>query len=594
MAKQPYPELEGILSLVDNIRKGKVALPEFQRNFVWSNQDIKDLLVSVLNGYFIGTFLFLRRGTSFKFKIRYFQGVNEANFRLPQEPIESNVDRIVLDGQQRLTTLFYVLYHPKDISPKGASYPYRYFLKIGERLKGKDWDGVIWAVSENNRVKNILINESGTKQKYSFKKLLDKNGDFSALITKAHFKEYLFENELIPFPNLVARTDLDDWLDDYGDYLREREGKDHDHIKNIKKKVREELSNWFDFKVPILTIEDRPLYEVAEIFERINRTGVELSVFALATAVFCKEEHNLRKWWKEYYENDDSIKKYCKEDEENFPKYILQIIALLQGKEVKKKVLIDPSELEIGENLWDEATKLLKKALQRLENTQTGYGVIKSDLLPYKPIIVTLSGLLKYCKSNDHFKKLDSWYWSSVFTGRYASSSDTIIKQDFDQVKDWLEDDSKIPDVVKEAKNKIEDLGLRKVTKGALYKAILNIIALHGAKDFFTGQSIELGILNDHHIFPKKSGIMLENENSILNRTLISDTTNKKISKKKPSQYLREMEYKLGSKDKVKATLKTHLISEKTFEALEKDDYEAFIRNREAEIKKEMEGRVRT
>ncbi len=153
MVEHPYPELEDVLTLIKKICEGKVLLPEFQRNFVWSNQDIKDLLVSILNGYFIGTFLLLRRGTSFDFKIRYFEGVRETNSTLPQEPEEKKVDKVVLDGQQRLTALFYVLFHPKNIPPKGANYPYRYFIKIGEKLKGKDWDDVIWLVSENDRVK---------------------------------------------------------------------------------------------------------------------------------------------------------------------------------------------------------------------------------------------------------------------------------------------------------------------------------------------------------------------------------------------------------------------------------------------------------
>lgn len=460
-------------------------------------------------------------------------------------------------------------------------------------LKGKDWEDVIWSVSENDRTRNILINENGNQRKYSFKELLSREGGFSNLIGKDYFREYLYENEIIPFSVLIDRSSLDDWLEDYGDYLREEKGRDHDYIKNQKKRIKKELNDWFDFKVPVLILENRPLYEVAEIFERINRTGIELSVFALATAVFFKRGYNLRNWWKEYYENDSQIQKYCKEDDENYPKYILQIMALLQGKEVKKKVLINPFELTVDKEKWDEATELLSKALERLENTQTGYGVIKPDLLPYKPIIVTLSGLLKYCTSHEHFRKLDAWYWSSVFTGRYAGASDTAIKQDFDQVKEWLKDDDKKPEVVREAENRIADLELRKITKGALYKAILNIIALHGAKDFFTGQSIELIKLNDHHIFPKKSGIKLTNENCILNRTLISDDTNKRIYKKKPSEYLREMQNVLKSWDRINDTFKTHLIDENALKAMQNDNYEEFIKHREETIKKEMKKRIK-
>lgn len=135
---------------------------------------------------------------------------------------------------------------------------------------------------------------------------------------------------------------------------------------------------------------------------------------------------------------------------------------------------------------------------------------------------------------------------------------------------------------------------MRTIDRGALYKAILNIISLKGAKDFFTGQFIELFILNDHHIFPKKSGIRLTNENSILNRTLIWDNTNRIILKKKPSEYLRDMEDKLGAEEKVKAVLETHFSDERCFKAMMNDDYDGFLTAREQAIVKEMKSRIET
>ncbi|MBN1572496.1 MAG: DUF262 domain-containing protein [Deltaproteobacteria bacterium] len=55
----PIHRFEKILDLIKNINDDKIVLPEFQRSFVWSNQDIKDFLVSILNGYFVGTILLL-------------------------------------------------------------------------------------------------------------------------------------------------------------------------------------------------------------------------------------------------------------------------------------------------------------------------------------------------------------------------------------------------------------------------------------------------------------------------------------------------------------------------------------------------------
>ncbi|MBU4373089.1 MAG: hypothetical protein KJ714_01340, partial [Euryarchaeota archaeon] len=63
-----------------------------------------------LNGYFTGTFLFLRRGDAFDFQIRYFEGVDKVNTGLSKDPNERSVDKAVLDGQQRLTAVFYFIY----------------------------------------------------------------------------------------------------------------------------------------------------------------------------------------------------------------------------------------------------------------------------------------------------------------------------------------------------------------------------------------------------------------------------------------------------------------------------------------------------
>ncbi|MGB9614776.1 MAG: GmrSD restriction endonuclease domain-containing protein [Fervidobacterium sp.] len=588
----PYPTLDEILSLVKDIHEGKLVLPEFQRNFVWANPDIQSLLVSLLNGYFIGTLLFVRRGESFDFKIRYFEGVNDVNETLPQEPIEKSVDRAVLDGQQRLSALFYAVYTPKSVAPKGSTYSIRYFVNVYDRLNGKDWEECIKPYSENDRTRNIEVNLGGERRKISFKELLDLAGNFNALFERQEFKQWCFENWLIPFTILKDRAKLDDWLEDFGSYLYNEKSKSYEEIKELKRKIKELFDGWFKFKVPTLTLENKSLPEVAEIFERINRTGVELSVFALATAVFFKKGINLRGWWKGYYETESPIRNFCNEDDEEFPKIILQIMALLQGKEVKKRVLVDAKQLEVDRQKWDEACQLLDNALRRIQNTISGYGVIKPDMLPYKPIITTLAGLLKYCKTDKDFKKLDVWYWSSVFTERYAGASDTAIKQDFENVKEWLVDDSKIPAVVVDVQNRIDQMDLRKSEKGALCKAILNLIALKGAKDFLTGQSIELARLNDHHVFPRQSGIKLTNENSILNRTLIQETTNKYIHKKKPSQYIKEMEEKLGGEGRVREILKSHLISDEAFSSMKTDNYEEFLKTREKEIITEMKARI--
>lgn len=78
-----------------------------------------------------------------------------------------------------------------------------------------------------------------------------------------------------------------------------------------------------------------------------------------------------------------------------------------------------------------------------------------------------------------------------------------------------------------------------------------------------------------------------------MNRTLISDKTNKLIRNKRPSQYLKDMEDKIGDERRIKDILKTHLINEKAFIAMKEDKYEDFLNAREELIKSEMKNRIK-
>lgn len=469
-------------------------------------------------------------------------------------------------------------------------------MKLSKRLTAttsEDWDtSDILAISEHDARKNHELDLGEGKRKYSFGELIERCENFNKVLEQNWFKQYCFSEQLIPFACLRDRDSLSSWLGEYVGYAL-ASGKEYKSVDTERKTIESLFSNWFNFEIPVLTLENKSFAEVAEIFERINRTGVQLSVFALATAVFYKQGIKLRDLWKNYYNNDENeITGFCSIDNEEYPKFILQIIALLKGKDVKKNVLINPKVFKFNATDWKEACSLLDKAFMRAKNTVTGYGVFRSEYLPYKTILVSLAALLKKARNADDFHKIDSWYWSCVVTGRYAGSSDTAIKQDFDDVSEWLSNDNKKPSVVLNAQAEIDNLSFRKVMQGGLYKAILTVIALKSPKDFYTGQSVELSTLNDHHIFPKKSGLALEDENSILNRTLISEVTNKSILNKKPSSYLDEMKSRLRNDRMITETLDSHLISSDAQQYLSGDNYTEFIITRENSIKSELKALI--
>jgi hypothetical protein len=92
-------------------------------------------------------------------------------------------------------------------------------------------------------------------------------GGFENLLLKSEFKQYCYKNGIIPFSFLRKREALDDWLDDYGYYLSENSVLNNEEIKKKKKAMKRIFNRWFAFKVPTLTLENRPFFEVPKFLK---------------------------------------------------------------------------------------------------------------------------------------------------------------------------------------------------------------------------------------------------------------------------------------------------------------------------------------
>ncbi len=95
----PEPQSAAYSSILGDIEKGIIKIPQFQRDFVWTKEKSARLLDSILKGYPIGTFILWKTKESLR-SIR-----NLGNAKLPQTP-RGDYIQYVLDGQQRLTSLF--------------------------------------------------------------------------------------------------------------------------------------------------------------------------------------------------------------------------------------------------------------------------------------------------------------------------------------------------------------------------------------------------------------------------------------------------------------------------------------------------------
>ena len=104
-------DLSELLTWVGN---GKAQLPDFQRSWVWDDGKICKLIESISSGFPMGAAMFLQTGnSSVRFKYRPLEGVTATNLNDP--------DFLVLDGQQRLTTLYQVFKTAEPVATRPAT-----------------------------------------------------------------------------------------------------------------------------------------------------------------------------------------------------------------------------------------------------------------------------------------------------------------------------------------------------------------------------------------------------------------------------------------------------------------------------------------
>src|SRR3954453_19193763 len=87
--------------LLPEIVEGEIQLPDFQRGWVWDDEHIRSLLVSVARSFPIGAVMLLEAGGEARFQVRLVEGVSL--------PPDKEAEKLILDGQQRLTSLTQVL-----------------------------------------------------------------------------------------------------------------------------------------------------------------------------------------------------------------------------------------------------------------------------------------------------------------------------------------------------------------------------------------------------------------------------------------------------------------------------------------------------
>ena len=566
--------------LLERITEGKIQLPDFQRGWVWDDFHIRSLLVSIARSFPIGSIMLLETGGAARFQNRAIEGVTLTG-RAASDP-----EQLILDGQQRLTSLTQVLKLPQAVRTRDVH------KREVERFYYFDIEKAL-AVSSNLEDAIIAVDASKVlREDFGRKVVLD----LSSL--EKEFGAFCFPCSQI--------LNSDAW--EAG--LHQFDASKFSRYMQFRSAV---LATFRTYDIPVIELKKETSKEaVCLVFEKVNTGGVSLSVFELVTATYAADNFNLRKDWygipAEKFTGRRqalAVQPLLRDLEAT---EFLQGISLLDSYERRTQDLSanrPNKEVTTVSAKREHVLALSLDAYQRWsDKLQDGFfsadrflrleGFHHPKFLPYRSQLIPLAAAMVYLGERWLEPvirgKLTRWFWCGVLGELYGGAVETRIALDFQNLLAWIDDQgAPEPVTVVAAGFQPSRLDTLRTRTSAAYRGIYILLQRQGSEDFFWKARMvdldrdECGI-DIHHIFPRAwcegRGISPRVFNAIVNKTPISYKANRMIGGKAPSKYLQQIQghpqVQLAEAE-LNEILQTHLIDPL---ALRADNFQAFYNNR--------------
>ncbi|MCA1990595.1 MAG: DUF262 domain-containing protein [Coleofasciculus sp. S288] len=554
-----------LLDILKDIKTGRIQLPDFQRDWVWDDSRVRRLLSSISLAYPVGAVMLLQQENSqLRFKPRPVDG---ATLQQPPAP-----NLLILDGQQRLTTLFMVLLAEQPLLVKGSKSNkisrHWYYLDIEKALD-----------SDTDRIEAIVALPESKKLQ-----------TFSGELIDASTPQQEFFSGLFPLSKVFS---FSSWRSEYSrlwDYSTTK-------LKLIDTFEQEVLKKFEHYQMPVIQLRDSlPKDAVCQVFEDTNTSGYDLNYFDLMSASYCADNFSLRDDWKHRELHLKSLKVLGKLRNTDF----LQAVTLVASYSRRKSAIragvnrdkvpaiscrrLDVLKLSTEEyQTWaDSVTRGFEEAARFLYTQK----IFDANDLAYPIQLVALAAILtvlgEQSDSEQVRSRLGHWLWSGMLGEMYTRGPETQAAHDVLEVPIFLLG-SLLPTTLTSAECSAQRLLSVRKRYGAVFQGLTALLRREGAIDWSTGEEINDVLyfeqqVESHHIFPvswcKQQGIDPKKYNSLVNRTPLSAKTNKKIGGKPPSAYLRQFEMSGTSPSKLNEMLRSHAIDPSRLRC---DDFEGFF-----------------
>ena len=571
MGKQIYRSVpRTVEDLLKDVKSGRIGLPDLQRQFVWKDNKVRDLLDSMIKGYPIG-YLILWSSPE-EYENTKTIGNNDKTYVRP--------DDLVIDGQQRLTSLLAAI--------------------LGLKVKDKNF--------KERRIR-ICYNPLTVKFEV-WSQAFERDANWVSDISEvfAADKEHRLSKFRREFINNLNAS-------------REKKGVEPltDEEEDTIETNLVELLKLNEYQIPALQITTyADEEEVSDIFKRVNSGGQKLN------------ENNFIETLIAVYDTTiyDKIHLFCEDSRvpkngtaynqimEVSPQHLIRMAVGLGFRRARMKyayMLLRGRNLDTGVTtaaIREENMKIFSTALDTaldLNNWhaflnlfgEAGYlrgSDVASTYVVIYGYVLYLIGKYDYKVDPMTLRKLITrWIFMSAITSYYSSSPESTVEKQFADLRDVKTPEEFIDYVNRAIETRFTDDFFNVNLPASLnssssnspswfgYIAALNVLGTPMwlstsplSKHLIVGSSGTKASVDKHHIFPKKYlediGIKEDRDrNQIANFTYLDYNTNIDISDNPPADYVGRYKEKLGE-DTFRQTCEQNAIPE-GFEGLNYFDF---------------------
>jgi hypothetical protein len=513
--------------LVSMIERGEIRLPEMQRQYVWRATRVRDLLDSLYRGYPSGTILLWETD----------EPVALQDFAVEQNKNPYQSTRLLLDGQQRLTSLAAVI-RGKPVNVRGRTKP----IELLFNLEHPEELAVVTEVDENGDgdAEDLIADEADVSE-----------DELQERLNRMVF--VVSTSTLEQLPHWVKVTDV--FKSDSDAPFLTRAGitslKDPRYDKYSQRLARLRAIRKYVYRIDVL---ERSLsyQEVTEIFVRVNSLGAKLRSSDLALAQITAKWRGALKTFQKFQEQ--CAKKGFDLD---LGLHLKNLVSFATGQ--SRFHTVGGLSVETLQKSWAACVEGMEFAINFLKNN-TGIDCLALLSSPF--ILVTLGYFgynRRYQIPPDEAQRLRRWVLLANAKGRYSrGSSETLLDQDLAT----LRQKSGAQELIDRLRLQVGRLDVSpeelegRNQRSALFKTMFLAFRAGGAKDWSSNLLISLDHsgsrhrLQFHHIFPKallRHMYSSREADDIANLAFISGQTNRHISSAEPRKYFPDILQRCGT-----------------------------------------------